>query len=226
MDESKDKLLYYPYVNLPKEDWTLRALLYYDNIGSIVPYECFDNPEAHYEPFMLELVKNELVIPINPMASELSIDFSDFSKRFFGLLNSNRFQLLQKQREFKVVQEKINSKKGSSNFKRILSGKFEHGIFHELKRMELAMSDPSNNGFFIVESLTGDYLIRFLATVISKKLNMLPATDTFNRNLKSSDSLKERVKREIILKELIPFPQRIDLKQLRKFKDQHPSLLK
>ena len=61
------KLLYYPYINLPRTDWTLRTLLYYDNIGSIVPREYFDDPEINYDEFMLELVRSELVTPIDPI---------------------------------------------------------------------------------------------------------------------------------------------------------------
>lgn len=60
-------LLYYPYINVPRTDWTLRTLLYYDNIGSIVPQEYFYEPERNYDEFMLELVRNELVTPINPI---------------------------------------------------------------------------------------------------------------------------------------------------------------
>ena len=60
-------LLYYPYINLPNTDWTIRALLYYDNISSIVPTQYFNEPEQ-YEPFMREVIQNELIDPINPMA--------------------------------------------------------------------------------------------------------------------------------------------------------------
>jgi len=28
-----DHLLYYPYINLSRTEWTLRALLYYDTVG-------------------------------------------------------------------------------------------------------------------------------------------------------------------------------------------------
>jgi hypothetical protein len=42
-----DKLLYYPYINLPEGDWTVRALLYYENVGSIVPLEYFYSPECN-----------------------------------------------------------------------------------------------------------------------------------------------------------------------------------
>src|SRR5688572_21572421 len=62
-----DKILYFPYINLPQSDWTVRTLIYYDKVGSIVPEEYFFNPEESYEPFMLELIREELVVPINPI---------------------------------------------------------------------------------------------------------------------------------------------------------------
>src|SRR5688572_6511212 len=58
-------ILYYPYINVPKTDWTLRTLLYYNHITSIVPEVYFEEPDM-YEPHMLELVREQLVIPINP----------------------------------------------------------------------------------------------------------------------------------------------------------------
>lgn len=37
IDQKMKSLLYYPYINLPQNDWTIRALLYYDNVNAIVP---------------------------------------------------------------------------------------------------------------------------------------------------------------------------------------------
>ena len=62
-----NNILYYPYINPPRTDWTLRTLLYYENVGSIVPQKYFYEPEVNYDDFMLELVRNELVTPINPI---------------------------------------------------------------------------------------------------------------------------------------------------------------
>ena len=59
-------LLYYPYITLPENNWTIRALLYYDNIGAIVPAQYFYEPEQ-YTPFMRKAIENELITPINPM---------------------------------------------------------------------------------------------------------------------------------------------------------------
>ena len=39
----KMNLLYYPYINLPDTEWTIRTLLYYDNVSSIVRPNTFMN---------------------------------------------------------------------------------------------------------------------------------------------------------------------------------------
>ena len=77
-----NSLLYYPYINLPKNNWTIRALLYYDNVNSIVPEQYFNEPER-YDPFMQEAILQELITPVNPMyvldnPHEISIKFIEY----------------------------------------------------------------------------------------------------------------------------------------------------
>lgn len=80
-----NNLLYYPYINLPNTDWAIRALLYYDNISSIVPTQYFYEPEQ-YEPFMREVIQNELIHPINPM--DVLEHPWEVSKNVYGIFNS------------------------------------------------------------------------------------------------------------------------------------------
>lgn len=60
-----DKILYFPYISIPKTPWLTRALLYWDRIGSIVPYEYVHRPET-LDPYMRELVTAGLVEQIFP----------------------------------------------------------------------------------------------------------------------------------------------------------------
>jgi hypothetical protein len=62
-----NNILYYPYINLPPTDWAIRTLLYYETIGTIVP-NSYLNRINSFEPFMRQLVKEELVLPISPSA--------------------------------------------------------------------------------------------------------------------------------------------------------------
>ncbi|WP_256956848.1 hypothetical protein [Vibrio diabolicus] len=40
-----DNALYFPYISVPNEKWTLKTLLYWDKLASIVPMEHMGNPE-------------------------------------------------------------------------------------------------------------------------------------------------------------------------------------
>lgn len=90
-------LLYYPYINLPDTEWTIRTLLYYDNVSSIVPTQYFHEPER-YEPFMREAVQNELITPVNPMNVldnpwEVTRMFDEYLNQNKGILKRRRLPI-------------------------------------------------------------------------------------------------------------------------------------
>ena len=61
----KSKVLYYPYVRVPDSLWLTRLLLYWDSIGTIVPYEFLENPEKLGE-HTRSLVQHELIKQVIP----------------------------------------------------------------------------------------------------------------------------------------------------------------
>lgn len=63
----KSRVLYFPYVNVPESSWLTHMLLYWDRVSSIVPYDFIANPEL-LGPYMLNLVREELVVQISPGA--------------------------------------------------------------------------------------------------------------------------------------------------------------
>ncbi|WP_285011092.1 kinase [Pedobacter faecalis] len=209
------QILYYPYINLPRTDWTLRTLLYYDNVGSIVPQDYSFNPECNYEPFMLELVRENLVTPINPF-DVLGNSF-DLVKPFLLYINDN-------QQKIKRPQIKFAGQERKYKMVRIHSNKFDEQIFYVLTDMGLA--DRIDHQWYNVESNIGNYLMKYLASVISEKTNRLPTTDFVKPKLWRRESRNQKEKRETILDELIPFPKDINLKQLLKFKERHSDLLR
>jgi hypothetical protein len=217
-----EKLLYYPYINVPRTDWTLRTLLYYDTIGSIVPQEYFYNPEEHYDSFMLKLVKDELVIPIDPLRT-ITHPW-EVTQPLLTFFRSPEFDELQARQNFEYgLVNRINRQKFEGVGSRIHSEKFDGEIFYQLEIMGLARRMEGN--WYSVETTTAGYLMTFLATVIGSKLDMRPTTDILdqsqNENIASNDT-----KRTIILRELIPFPQEIEIKKLRRFKDKYSESLK
>jgi hypothetical protein len=224
-----ENLLYYPYINIPRTDWTIRTLLYYNQIGSIVPQDYFYKPER-YDQFMLELVRNELVIAINPL--DVLDRPREISKAFIDYINEKDFKLTMRRSSFKNRRTgRINENKLNLNGTKIHANKFDKEIFYQLEHSGLAKRE--DHEWYIVEQRTAIDLMSFLASIIGGKLDYLPATDVQIRKIPFTNSTKkiyktrrkENLRREIILRELIPFPKQIDLLQLRRFKDKHFDLL-
>lgn len=220
-----ENLLYYPYINVPRTDWIIRTLLYYNQVGSIVPQNYFYEPEK-YDNFMRELVQNELVIPINPI--EVLERPTEISRPFIDYIKSKEFKLEQRRVQFN--NEKRDNKLNLNGLK-IHVDKFDAELFYQLEQAGLAKREDYE--WFIIEQKTANDLMSFLASLVGGKLNFLPTTDKLVRKVPFTSSSKkvyktekrENIRREIILKELIPFPEQIDIMQLRRFKDKHLDLL-
>jgi hypothetical protein len=213
-----NNLLYYPYINLPRTDWTLRTLLYYDNIGSIVPQEYFYNPKGSYDEFMLELVRNQLVTPINPI--EVLENPWQVTRPFLELIENNQDALRTSQKRFNQGYSGNINKFSKTN---IHADKFDENIFYGLEQLGLA--ERTNDRWYTVEKRTANNLMSFLATLISAKTNRLPTTDYIRPSYYRQSFNQETLKRETILTNLIPFPEEIDIKRLFKFKEKHSDLL-
>ena len=215
-----NNLLYYPYINIPRTDWTLRTLLYYDNIGSIVPQEYFYNPEQNYDPFMLELVRNQLVTPINPI--EVFENPWQVTRPFIQMIEQNVDRLRKYHSSFR------NGNRGlihGDKFvgSQIHADKFDENVFYGLQ--ELGLAEKGEGRWYVVEKRTANNLMKFLATIISAKTERLPTTDYIRPFYNRSSFHNPNRKRETILTNLIPFPEDINLDKLTRFKEQHSQLL-
>ncbi|MCD8042464.1 MAG: hypothetical protein LUH10_05310 [Tannerellaceae bacterium] len=246
-----DNILYYPNINVPKTDWAIRNLLYYDTIGAIVPNEYFYNPQENYEPFMYELIRNELVIPIDPMNSLerpgevtekimeylLSEEFQqglyrDFSRRMNPTKVAGRSKI-------DVWEDRIHSEKFNPNLfqnylhsgkfnipsSKLHSEKFNYNLFRELERVGLAQR--ISGSWYAVEHKTASYMMGFLATVIGEKTERRLTTDKlmhrpiWTKEEKHNEVVYQNFKRGVILRDLIPYPQEIDIHRLRDFKERY-----
>lgn len=208
-------ILYYPCINLPNTDWTIRALLYYDRIGSIVPTRYWEEPEC-FEPFMREVVRNELIEPMDPMAylehpMEISEKICEYLKR-----NENI-----------IKRRKLSLRKEES---RLHIDKFNPEVLEELTRMGLA--ERRAEVWYNVERKTANELMMLLASVVASKVDYLPATDEMDYGFsalyiqKGGLELRMRqCRRDLILKNLIPYPKQVDLTRLRRFKERYFDLL-
>ena len=224
------EILYYPYINLPKTDWTLRTLLYYNTVGSIVPQDYFYAPETNYDSFMLELVREELVIPINPL--EVLDRPWDVTRPFLELIERNPDLLEISQSDFRIGNNGLlNSQKFIGGFNRadkfdgalIHADKFDDNVFYSLQ--ELGLAERTKGSWYLVEKNTANSLMYFLATIVGEKTNRIPTTDYVKPEIYKQSFHSEQKKRETLLTNLIPFPEDIDLNKLKRFKERHFDLL-
>ncbi len=213
-----DNLLYFPYINLPKTDWTVRTLLYYEKVGSIVPMDFFYEPEKNYDPFMLDLVRQELVVPINPM-EKLEHPW-ELNKPFLDFIQSDGYNINRKRESFDLIKGPVKQLKFLQRISSISSQKFDGDLMYSLSQLGLARRTKKN--WYAVEKITANYLMAYLASVLAGKMNMLPTTDKsfsidFLRQFRRV-TYKVSNKRDEILKELIPMPEEINITKLQKFK--------
>lgn len=214
-----NNILYYPYINLPETNWTLRALLYYENVGSMVPREYFYRAER-YDQYMLELIRNELVTPIDPMA--VLRNSWNSTKPFLDLIERHKNRLRTRQNDFIIANRGLVHDEKLAMMQ-IHADKFNQDLFHGLE--ELGLAKRINENWYSVEQRTANNLMKYLATLISAETNRLPTTDivTFHSRRRN---VNEQRKRETILTKLIPFPEDIDLRKLMAFKERHADLLR
>ncbi|WP_304708925.1 hypothetical protein [uncultured Rikenella sp.] len=226
-------IIYYPSISLPPKAWTYRQLLYYDEISVIVPMEYFDDP-ALYPPHMQELIREELVIPRNfsgdyDIQNQLHVQFvrylrnNDFTKRQAAFSGESGGRTASRT----IYATKFNPRVSVPG-SQIYESKFGPAILHELQELGLARSE--NHRIYYVEKRTAFELMQFLTSLVAARIEALPVTDRLPLfAVKSQDDIIVRdrnEKRDVLLKNIMPLPQDIDLVRLMKFKDRHNELLK
>ncbi len=213
-------ILYYPYIDIPRTEWTYRALFYYDTIASIVPQEFIYEPQGHYEPFMWELVREGFVVPIDPIQA-LENPW-EIGEPFLRFVQSDDFPLHLKRRAFREGEwGRIHKDKFVGS--RIHSQKFADSVYYSLTQIGLAKRGDGN--WYDVEKATASYLMEYLATILSEKLDRMPTTDTLPTRAFSKQASEHYQKTAKVLEQLIPFPREVNLSKLFDFKFTYPELL-
>ena len=93
-----NNLLYYPYIDIPNSNWTIKSLLYWEKVGIIVPPDFIENPNQ-FKSSTIELLKTDLIEQVFPY--EYIQGKKKFDKGFVKLLENPNFELERKQKSFK-----------------------------------------------------------------------------------------------------------------------------
>lgn len=209
-----NSLLYFPYINVPNDNWTIKSILYWDKVGAIVPHIYKDNPNR-LEENMRGLVEAELVQQIFPYNYTHRIP--NFDEAFIELIRQPNFNLQQKQTDFN---------RGLTS--RLHVQKFGDRLLRELQRMRIAVKQ--NWEWYHVESKTAKLFMMYLATLIAKLDDFTPATDRasnidFSLQQKGLSSYIQTTRGKF-LKDLMPYPIAPDIAKLKKFKTRYHKQLK
>jgi hypothetical protein len=204
-----NKLLYFPHCNIPENSWTIKSLLYWDNVGIIVPPSFIENPNKHNK-FTIDLLQTDLIESIFPY--NYTHQVKNFDKGFIDLVNDPKFPLKKRQKDF------------SNNYiSEIYIQKFGNELLKHL--IDLKIAKKKNRESFYIENRTANLIMLYLASVISKTGNFTPATDeigNLDMSISQTGSTYTLNKlRDRILDDLIPFPVNPSLTKLRKFKDKY-----
>lgn len=158
----ESNVLYFPYIKVPKSTWFTRMLLYWDSVGTIVPYDFFENPDALGE-HTKGLFERELVKPIPP--GRYIYDIAAFDSAFGNFLGNPtinlelRRQLLEEGHVFKIHMEKM-------------------GPIEDLL-VGLGLAKRTTYPWFKVECNTANEFMAYLAGCLGKvpEINSMPVTD-------------------------------------------------
>lgn len=222
----RDNALYFPYVSVPNDKWTIKSLLYWDKLLSIVPMDHVNEPEQ-LSPFMRSLVREELVQQIFP--AHHIYEIPEFERCFIKLVEErlSRLRYLQVrkiggQTEGSQTQSRVHVEKLGS----ISEFLIKHGL-----------ASKANRSWYDMDTKIANLFMAYLASCLGSlsDINAAPVTNQieFSRvfgNLirppGDKNSIHHDKARHVILGSLLPTPDdSVTLDQLLRFKADHGHLL-
>jgi hypothetical protein len=215
-----DKVLYFPYIRVPENEWFTRVLLFWEEVGSIVPSEYIYRPES-LGTYMRELVQAQLVRQVLP--GDHIYRIPKFKEAFFELIDQN--QAIGKRRVVSLVRNETF---------RIHVEKFGDELAYQLRERGLAR--PGEYPWYEVEKITADLFMAYLASVLGKleDLQMCPITDraeslsVFSKSPQKtleSTALIEQLRIGVI-ESILPAPAGgVSVRELADFKARYIKLL-
>ena len=217
----KNKVLYFPYINVPNSAWFTRMLLYWDEVGAIVPHDFIENPEKLGE-HTRSLVQECLVKQVIPQDHLYNIP--SFKDSFLKYINSLKKNIIERRR--------TSFRKGNNS--NIHIEKMD-GLEYELSDMGLAQE--FHYPWWFIEVDTGREFMAYLAATLGKlpDLQLDPISDdiehlqNFLYSSRSAESDHKKISnlRLEILEDIFPSPKEpLKAVEISNFKEQHSDKLK
>lgn len=153
--ELKRTILYYPTINIPSNEWLRNAVLYWDEVSSIVPYDWRQDPTIAVSQDIDLLEGEGLFRPIHPgqlMDSRQAWQaVQDMTDEFIATVDSEHFKNILQRRKFnlsRIHHEKITKATLTNKGARLHLDKTNDRIINFLEQKKLVMRNKnSGNGF-------------------------------------------------------------------------------
>jgi hypothetical protein len=160
------RALYYPSIDIPNENWLKTAILYWDEINTIVP-SSIDNP---YQEQVTQFLSNEGVIRPLHVNSDMDL-IESLTDDVLNYLNSNEGHqvLIQSENGIAVHSQKLP--RGISQMYRIHPEKMAHEIWHQLR------SHLDGDGWLRVNGGFANFYMTLLANKLCEHYSISPLTD-------------------------------------------------
>lgn len=222
----RDNALYFPYISVPNDKWTIKTLLYWDKLSSIVPMDHIDKPQQ-LTPFIQNLVQEELVQQVFP--AHYLYEIPDFEKCFIRLIEHQ----LKRARRTKYQKAKIHTEKihPRSTIHVEKLGEIPEFL------IENGLANRLNWAWYEVESWVAKLFMAYLASCLGslEQVNAAPVTNqaSFSKmfgnlkpQFKRTNIVHHNKARDVILRSLLPVPdETVTLDDLLRFKGDHGHLL-
>jgi hypothetical protein len=219
----KNKVLYFPHINVPNSIWFTRMLLYWDEVGAIVPYDFIEHPER-LDDHTRSLVQATLVKQVIP--GQFLYKIPAYTKSFVNYLESLGSDLEKRRKSF-------GSFLGSRRSYRIHIEKMD-----ELARafVDMGLAKRKRGPWYNVEPQTAKEFMAYLAATVGKleELQYMPVTDelkhledfVFSSSLDLEPEKKISSIRLQLLEDLFPAPAKpLHASEIQEFKTNHGNKL-
>lgn len=222
-------ILYYPTIDIPRKTWLRHALLYWDEVSSIVPKSWDDKLLIKLSPDIHYLMDEEQFRPIKPEDLIFKTDnweiFQNFQKEFKEIVSSTEFRSYISRRNnnqnYRIHSNKIE------NTSRIHCNKTSDSIYYYLEEQGLANRQRDNDWINFEENTALLYmslLAKYLAEIDSEYTTIgtdFGAYEKFNFKPVSENAGVPVVNFNLnnflpTPKDNVPFERIIDFKRQRK----------
>jgi hypothetical protein len=208
-------LLYYPTIELPREEWLKQALLYTDKVSSILPFKEHDRlPETVK---YLDCKEQYTPVYIEDIIQENADKYKLFENDFLSQIE-----------DYRIINAS-SAPRRRSRFNGIFREKMTTHMIYMLERKGL-VSNQTQEQIFLDENIAIYYmagLARFASASLSDQF-IIPSTDYKRFSNLSFDSFAKTEKAyNLIFKNCLPVPDsNVEISDIIDFKKSHSNELK